>query len=203
MKRSLMMVAAVAWLGLAAGGCGDQKGNESGSGTTTPPGTGGQPSGGPAAASFKLTSTAFAEGQPIPSKHSGIEGEQSPPLAWADPPPGTKSFALICDDPDAPGMTFVHWVLYNIPATARSLPEGLSSDGRLPDGTRNGTTDNGVLGYFGPAPPAGPAHRYFFKLYAVDTTLDLAPGAEKPKLLSAMQGHILAETKLMGTYQSQ
>lgn len=175
----------------------------------------------PSVEGFVLTSDAFRDGQPIPRKHAYKgEGENvSPPLAWSGAPPGTKSFALICDDPDAPSREaprkegpWVHWVVYNIPADATSLPAGAS--GRPAEGSAQagaakgwaeGTTDfGGEPVYGGPMPPPGSGtHRYFFKLYALDATLSLKSGAAKTKkeLLGAMQEHILAETKLMGTYE--
>jgi Raf kinase inhibitor-like YbhB/YbcL family protein len=149
---------------------------------------------------FELTSTAFAPGQPIPSKYTCNGENVSPPLRWSDPPPGTQSLALICDDPDAPAGTWVHWVLYNLPAKTRALLETVPANADLPDGSRQGKNSGGRLGYSGPCPPSG-THRYFFNLYALDTVLGLASGADKSQLLQAMQGHILAQTELMGTYK--
>jgi len=148
---------------------------------------------------FELTSTAFGQGEPIPRRYTCDGEDISPPLQWSDPPQGTQSFALIADDPDAPMGTWVHWVLYNIPAQARGLPEAVSSDAELPDGSRHGQNSWRRLGYGGPCPPSG-THRYFFKLYALDAQLDLAAGANKKQLLRAMEGHILAQAELMGTY---
>ncbi len=149
---------------------------------------------------FELTSTAFAAGQPIPRQYT-CDGENvSPPLQWSDPPQGTQSLALNCDDPDAPAGTWVHWVLYNLPAKTRTLAEAIPATADLPDGSRHGKNGWGRLGYGGPCPPSG-THRYFFKLYALDTVLGLASGADKNQLLQAMQGHILAQTELMGTYK--
>ena len=151
---------------------------------------------------MKLTSTAFAEGQPIPTGYSGEGKDFSPPLAWTDPPAGVKSFALICDDPDAPMGVWVHWVVYNIPASARSLGENIPKDPQLPDGARQGRTDFGQTGYGGPYPPSG-THRYFFRLYALDAVLAVSGKATKHDLVQAMKGHILAEAQLMGTYRLQ
>jgi len=151
------------------------------------------------AMAFELTSTAFGQGEPIPRRYTCDGEDISPPLQWSDPPQGTQSFALIADDPDAPMGTWVHWVLYNIPAQARSLPEAVSSDAELPDGSRHGQNSWRRLGYGGPCPPSG-THRYFFKLYALDAQLDLAAGTNKKQLLRAMEGHILAQAELMGTY---
>ena len=125
----------------------------------------------------------------------------SPELAWSGAPDGTKSFALICDDPDAPVGTWVHWVVYNIPSHATGLPKGVPTIKELPDGTRQGINDFHRIGYGGPCPPRGPAHRYFFKLYALDTKLDLPPGATKEQVLEAMKGHVLGEAQLMGKYE--
>ncbi|NOY98742.1 MAG: YbhB/YbcL family Raf kinase inhibitor-like protein [Chloroflexi bacterium] len=148
---------------------------------------------------FELTSSAFAPGESIPEVYSCDGDDISPPLAWGDPPEGTQSFALITDDPDAPGGTWVHWVLYNIPAGARSLPENIPLDPQLADGSLQGKNSWHRLGYGGPCPPSG-THRYFFKLYALDASPGLTAGAAKEELLQAMDGHILAQAELMGTY---
>ncbi len=148
---------------------------------------------------LSLTSNAFASGQNIPSKYSCLGREISPNLSWTNFPTGTKSFALIVDDPDAPMGTWVHWVMYNIPAATSSLPEAVPAAGQLSDGSLQGKNSSGNLGYNGPCPPSG-THRYFFKLYALDATLNLSPGASKDQLLKAMEGHILAQGELMGTF---
>jgi Raf kinase inhibitor-like YbhB/YbcL family protein len=148
-----------------------------------------------------LTSTAFKEGEPIPQQYTGDGRDLSPPLAWGEPPAGTKSFALIADDPDAPRKTWVHWVLFNVPPATRTLGEGVPKKNDLPDGSKQGKTDFGTVGYGGPAPPPGKPHRYYFKLYALDTTLNLPAGATKPDLDAAMKGHTLAEGQVMGTYK--
>lgn len=153
------------------------------------------------AMALTLKSTAFQEGDAIPSSYTCDGVDVSPELAWAGAPKGTKSFALICDDPDAPVGTWVHWVIFNIPTDATGLPRGVPTTGELADGSRQGTNDFHRIGYGGPCPPRGPAHRYFFKLYALDTVLDLAPGATKQRLLDAMNGHVLEETKLMVKYR--
>jgi Raf kinase inhibitor-like YbhB/YbcL family protein len=150
--------------------------------------------------SFELTSAAFAPGEMIPRKYTCDGEDISPPLRWGDPPPDSKSLALISDDPDAPIGTWVHWVLYNLPAESRALPEAVPGDADLPDGSRNGRSSWGRLGYGGPCPPGG-THRYFFKLYALDAVLDLGAGAGKEQLLKAMEGHILAQTEVMGVYR--
>jgi len=148
---------------------------------------------------FLLTSPAFSHGKPIPASYTGEGKNISPPLQWTDPHESAQSFALICDDPDAPGGNWVHWVIYGIPGEARSLDEATPADAQLPGGARNGVNSWNRLGYGGPMPPSG-THRYFFKLYALDTALGLKPGASKEQLLKAMQGHVIAMTELMGTY---
>ncbi len=151
---------------------------------------------------FELTSTAFANGDPIPMKYTCDDQDISPPLQWKDPPEGTRSFALICDDPDAPVGTWVHWVLYNLPGSTLSLPEAVPSDANLPDGGRHGQNSWGRSDYGGPCPPGG-THRYFFKLYALDTELELDSGASKEELLRVMEGHVLAEAETMGVYSRE
>jgi Raf kinase inhibitor-like YbhB/YbcL family protein len=153
---------------------------------------------------FKFTSPAFTAGGQIPLAYTCDGSDTSPPLAWADVPQGARTLALIVDDPDAPDpaapkMTYVHWVLYNIPPGAGSLAEGIRA-ADLPPGTLQGLNDWKRTGYGGPCPPIG-RHRYFFKLYALDTQLPDLHRPNKAKLEQAMQGHILAESVLMGTYQ--
>ncbi len=150
---------------------------------------------------FILTSDAFGRMEEIPSKYTSDGENLSPPLAWSGAPPGTKSFALVVDDPDAPGNVWVHWVLYNIPAGAKVLPEG-AGNGKapLPEGAAEGLNDWGRKGYGGPSPPSG-RHRYFFKLYALDTVLSLPAPPTKAALEEAMKGHVLAEAELVGTYK--
>ncbi|MFH1602712.1 MAG: YbhB/YbcL family Raf kinase inhibitor-like protein [Pseudomonadota bacterium] len=154
--------------------------------------------------SLTLTSTAFAHHGAIPTKCTCEGADISPPLGWVDLPQGTKSVALIVDDPDAPDpaapkMTWVHWVLYNLPPTANGLPEGASV---LPPGTQQGLNDWQRTGYGGPCPPIG-RHRYFFKLYALDTALPDLGRPTKAMLEKAMKGHILGQTELVGTYQKR
>jgi len=144
--------------------------------------------------SITLTSTAFTEGGTIPKKYTCDDANFSPALAWSGVPEGTRSLALIADDPDAPVGTWVHWVLYDLPADLTSLPEGAQGLGT------QGTNDFRRAGYGGPCPPKGPAHRYYFKLYALDTQLNLKPGASKADVEKAMKGHILAQGQLMGKY---
>jgi Raf kinase inhibitor-like YbhB/YbcL family protein len=147
-----------------------------------------------------IQSSAFAEGAMIPSKHTCDGEDISPDLQWSGTPQGTQGLALICDDPDAPVGTWVHWVLFNIPAGLTELPAGIPPDAILKNGTRHGKNDFRKLGYGGPCPPGG-THRYYFKLYALDTVLDLESGSTKAQLLAAMKGHILAEGQLMGKYK--
>jgi Raf kinase inhibitor-like YbhB/YbcL family protein len=150
---------------------------------------------------FELTSTAFTQGEPIPVQYSCDGDDISPPLSWGNPPAGTQSLALIMDDPDAPGGTWDHWILFNIPADMRELQENLPITGKNqdPNAIFVGNNSWGRADYGGPCPPSG-THRYFFKLYALDTTISLLPGATKQELLNNMDGHILAETELMGTF---
>ena len=150
---------------------------------------------------MKLTSAAWTEGRPIPAKYTCNGPNVSPPLAWNDAPAGTRSFAMICDDPDAPIGTWVHWVIYALPATATGLAEKTAVTETLPDGTRQGINDFGRFGYGGPCPPPGGPHHYRFKLYALDAALSIKPRANAEELLRAMEGHILAEARLVGTYQ--
>jgi hypothetical protein len=152
---------------------------------------------------IQITSSVFSEGELIPPKYTCDADDVSPPLTWDSIPDGTKSIALICDDPDAPGGTFVHWVLYNLPADTRELPENVPREGTLPDGSRQGTSDFGRTGYGGPCPPGG-THRYYFKIYALDAEIDPShPGLTKNTLVKAMNGHVLAEGQLMGKYARQ
>lgn len=148
---------------------------------------------------MEITSTAFTHEGMIPRRFTCDGEDVSPPLAWKGVPPEAKSLALIADDPDAPRKTWVHWVLYNLPATSGGLPEGVPAERTLAGG-RQGTSDFGRIGYGGPCPPSG-THRYFFKLFALDAQLDLLPGATKEELLRAMEGHVLAEAQLMGRYR--
>jgi hypothetical protein len=146
---------------------------------------------------MEVTSAAFKGGQAIPRKHTGEGEDVSPPLAWAGAPEGTKEFALVCDDPDAPRpKPWVHWVVYRIPSGTTSLAEGASG------GALKGMTDFGRTGYGGPMPPPGHGvHHYHFKVYALDSPVALGPGATKEDLLSAVEGHVLAEGELVGTYE--
>lgn len=152
-------------------------------------------------AQIQLTSAAFAYGDKIPVRFTCEGDDVSPPLQWRGAPLETRSFALILDDPDAPRGTWVHWVLYNIPATAVELTQAVPTLAETPLGARHGRNTAGDMAYAGPCPPPGTPHRYFFRLYALDIMLGLAPGATRSELEQAMQQHILGQGELMGTYQ--
>jgi Raf kinase inhibitor-like YbhB/YbcL family protein len=149
-----------------------------------------------------LTSTAFDLGTEIPKRHTCEGADRSPALKWTGAPAGTKSFALIADDPDAPVGTWVHWVVYDLPADTSELPEAVPTTETLSGGGgRQGTNDFRKTGYGGPCPPPGKPHRYFFKLYALDTLTNLKPRATKGDVLRSIEGHVLAQAELMGTYR--
>lgn len=149
---------------------------------------------------IKVTSTAFEEGGMIPSKYTCDGEDVSPPLSWSSVPEETKSIALISDDPDAPMGTWVHWVAFNLPPEMTELGESIPHGEALEVGGKQGKTDFGKVGYGGPCPPSG-THRYYFKIYALDTMIDLKAGITKAELLDAMEGHILAQGQLMGKYK--
>ncbi|MEA5503011.1 YbhB/YbcL family Raf kinase inhibitor-like protein [Halotia wernerae UHCC 0503] len=151
---------------------------------------------------MKLASSAFDANGLIPVKYTCNGKDISPPLIWDEVPTGTQSIVLIVDDPDAPGGTFVHWVVYDIPATVRQLPEQIAAVETLSNGGVQGTNDFGKLGYGGPCPPSG-IHRYFFKLYALNQKLGLPAGATKNQVLATMKDHVLATVELIGRYQRQ
>jgi Raf kinase inhibitor-like YbhB/YbcL family protein len=148
-----------------------------------------------------IISSVFRAGEVIPTKYSCEGANVSPPVQWDGVPAGARSLALICDDPDAPMGTWVHWVLYNLPTSVPYLPERVPASEMLSSGAKQGVNDFKRIGYGGPCPPPGKTHRYYFKLYALDVELALKPRATKQELLRAMEGHILAEAQLMGTYQ--
>ncbi len=155
-------------------------------------------------AAFQLSSPAFGHDQPIPRKYSSEASDVSPPLQWEGAPAGTKCYALICDDPDAPVGTFTHWVLYGIPAGTTALPEGVAKTDSVASlgGVKQGMNDFGRVGWGGPCPPRGHgAHHYHFKLCALDREPDLAPRATKAKLEDLIRGHVLAQAELVGTYE--
>ena len=150
---------------------------------------------------MKLVSSAFRHGQPIPAIHSCDGEDQSPPLAWSEIPVTTRSFALIVDDPDAPRGTWTHWVLFNLPADAIELSPGVPRIPELKSGARQGVNDSGHVGFGGPCPPTGGPHHYFFRLYALDCTLNLKPGVTRSEVDHAKTGHVLGDGVLMGTFQ--
>ena len=150
---------------------------------------------------ISLSSSAFREGGKIPVKYTCVGQDVSPPLEWNQPPPGTQAFALIVDDPDAPGGVFTHWVIFNLSSDSLKLPEAIPTQTQLPDGAMQGKNDFGRIGYGGPCPPPGHPHRYQFILYALDQRLDLKAGVSKKQLIGAMEGHVLVQGQLTGTYQ--
>ena len=150
---------------------------------------------------MRMFSTAISAGGRVPQQHTCDGAGVSPPLQWADVPDGVQSFALLCDDPDAPSGVFTHWVLFNLSSGSRELPEGVPADAVLSIGARQGTNSFGEVGYGAACPPPGDReHRYIFTLYALDSDLTLAPGARKDQLLDAMRDHVLAEAQLVGKY---
>jgi Raf kinase inhibitor-like YbhB/YbcL family protein len=149
---------------------------------------------------FELTSTTFEDGQHIPIDYTRDGRNISPSLKWSDPPAGTQSLALVCEDPDAPNGTWCHWVVFNIPAESRELGEDFPREPIVPNGTTQGKNDFGNIGYDGPAPPPDASHRYFFRLYALSRPLELQAGVEREPFLKAVKGHVRAEAPLMGTY---
>jgi len=148
---------------------------------------------------IQVLSKAFSNGGAIPARFTCDGSNLSPDLAWSDPPAGVKSLVIICDDPDAPAGTWVHWVLYGLPASEKGLAEGTQA--AAPSPARHGLNSWSRMGYGGPCPPPGKPHRYFFKVYALDTLLGLPAGATKAQILEAMKGHVLAQGEIMGTYQ--
>ncbi|HHL40245.1 MAG TPA: YbhB/YbcL family Raf kinase inhibitor-like protein [Deltaproteobacteria bacterium] len=152
---------------------------------------------------FSIESSAFDDGGQIPAVHTCEGADRSPELGWEDAPAGTRSFALIVEDPDAPGGTFIHWVLYDLPAASKGLAAGLAKEPTLPGGARQGMTGFGRIGYRGPCPPPGDGyHRYFFRLMALDVeSLGLAPGASAKAVEEAARGHVIGEATLVGRYR--
>lgn len=151
--------------------------------------------------SFTVRTDGFGNGAGIPAKYTCSGANVSPALQWSEAPVGTKSLALIADDPDAPGGTWTHWVIWDIPATGAGLPEGAPHDESLSGGARQGKNDFGKVGYGGPCPPPGKPHRYFFRMYALDKVLELPAGSERPDLEDAMKRHILAQAEWMGVFK--
>ena len=152
------------------------------------------------ALAFELKTLGF-KGGIIPTKFTCEGPDISPALAWTDPPKGTESLALIMDDPDAPAGTWTHWVLYDLPADVQELPEGVPKNRSLSNGARQGRNDFGKIGYNGPCPPKGGPHRYYFKLYALDSKTNIGPGASKGELDRAIRGHVLAKAEFVGKFQ--
>lgn len=149
---------------------------------------------------MRVRSSAFTDGGMIPEKYT-CDGEGiSPPIVWESVSDNIRSFALICEDPDAPMGTFTHWVVYDLPSDVTELPEHIPNKDRLPNGGLQGINSLHKTGYFGPCPPSG-THRYFFKVYALDKKLDIGPSADKDRLMEAMKGHIVAQGQIMGKYQ--
>src|SRR5438132_168802 len=151
-----------------------------------------------ASANIKVSSTAFKEGEPIPPQHTCDGVNISPSLEWT-PTPGAKTLAIVCDDPDAPAGAFTHWLVYNLPGATMGLIENMPAQEKVAGGGIQGTNDFGKIGYGGPCPPRG-THRYFFKVYALDSELPLKPAATKDQLMKAMEGHVIAQGQLIGTY---
>lgn len=145
-----------------------------------------------------VLSAAFAMGAAVPDRYAC--GPCSPPLAWSEPPAGTRSLAILCDDPDAPAGDWVHWVVFNLAPDVRALPENVARDAALPGGAVQGVNDYDRVGYDGPCPPPGRPHRYHFKVFALDARLALDASARKADLMKAMRGHVLAQGTLVGTY---
>jgi Raf kinase inhibitor-like YbhB/YbcL family protein len=150
---------------------------------------------------IRLASQAFKEGETIPKKHTGEGADVSPDLAWDKIPPGTKSFTIICHDPDAPAGDWVHWVIFNIDPATTTIPEKVPQNLQVLGNAFQGKNSSGRIGYSGPMPPPGKAHRYIFTLYALDTMLPLTSASDRAQVEAAMKGHILAQTQLMGIYK--
>lgn len=155
---------------------------------------------GAASANLELTSEAFKAGGTIPRVYTCAGANHSPPLAWQGAPAGTKSFALIVKDPDAPGRAFIHWVVYNIPAGVHHLAANVAKTATTGEGASQGSNSRGTLGFAGPCPPPGPPHHYHFQLFALDAKLSLRPGATAPELQGAMKDHVLARSELVATF---
>jgi Raf kinase inhibitor-like YbhB/YbcL family protein len=160
-------------------------------------------SGGVQQMKWQLSSPAFQDGQPIPVQYTGFGKDVSPPLEWSKPPEGTVELVLVCDDLDAPSGTWVHWVVWGMPATVSSLPEGVAKGSDQPPGLqggRQGTNDFRKIGYYGPKPPPGKVHHYHFKIYALNEKLNLPAGADKPQLAQVFLGKVLDQAELVGTF---
>ena len=199
-KASILLALGV-WLALLAACWGGDKAPSETPSAGQTPSTRETPLGGDATA-FSLVSEAFGNDETIPALYTCDGDNVSPPLAWDGAPAETNAFALVMDDPDAPGGTFTHWVLYGLGSTALSLPEGVETVPMPASGLAGsqGSNDAGGIGYTGPCPPPNGPHRYRFTLYALDGLVDVGPGATKDELLAAMAGHVLAEARLVGVY---
>jgi len=149
---------------------------------------------------FRLTSSAFLDGGEMPRRCTRFGADVSPQLAWTGRPERTETLTLLVEDPDAPGGTWLHWLLFNLPAECDALSQDVPRSQHLPDGSKQGRNHYGHLGYGGPCPPAGPAHRYVFRLLALDCALRVSPRAGRQAFLSAAQGHVLAEAQLVGRF---
>lgn len=154
----------------------------------------------PAPKTLRVTSTDITDGKVIPKQFTCDGGSVSPELAWAKAPENSRSFAVIVQDPDAPGGTFVHWLIYDLPPEVLGVKQGIAAKAQLPDGSMQGVNSGKGIGYYGPCPPVGKAHRYVFTVYAVDEMLSVPPGADEQEVMKAMRGHVLAEGKLTGRY---
>ncbi len=185
-EQMKMVLTAMLLAGLATGGCSQEPKSATGH-----------------VVKIRLASAAFAGGQPIPVKYTADALDISPPLAWTNAPAGTKCFALIADDPGSSAGVWTHWVIYDLPPTATALPADTLKTPQLRNGAKQGLNDFKKTGYNGPAPPPGKPHRYVFKLYALNAPTGLPPGATRADLLKAMNGHVLGEGRLTGTYQRQ
>lgn len=150
---------------------------------------------------FAISTGAFRKGGEIPGRYTCTGTNLSPPLSWSGAPGGTRSLALIADDPDAPGGTWTHWVIWNIPAQSSGLPEGVPTDRELSNGARQGTNDFRRIGYGGPCPPPGRPHRYFFRVYSLDAVLEVKAGSNRSALEGGLKGHVLSQAEWMGTYR--
>jgi Raf kinase inhibitor-like YbhB/YbcL family protein len=199
MRLPVLLFAIV--LSIALSACGSDSESDRASMTASPAAATATPK--EATMTFLLTSDAFTDGESIPAHFTCDGDDVSPSLKWQAWPDGTESFALIMDDPDAPSGTFTHWLIHNINAQARALTEGVEKTERPAsgEGGMQGKNDFGDIGYGGPCPPGGDAHHYNFRLYALDSRLDLDPGGSKDDLLKAMRGRIVGETTLTGTYK--
>jgi Raf kinase inhibitor-like YbhB/YbcL family protein len=197
LPRLSLPLACLALAALCMGGCGKPPATEA---PALPPAPGATKA--PVAAGPSLSSSAFQEGQALPAKYTARGSNSSPPLTWAGAcPAGTRVVALVMDDPDAPSGVFTHWLVYDMPASAKELPEAVDPDAQLPNnGGKQGTNDFGKLGYGGPDPPPGRVHHYHFTLYCLDAPTGLEPGQPRTEVRRALKGHILAQSELVGTY---